>query len=203
MKMDEHKIKVKNPRCFVLDNFLPKLYYESIRDEILDEDFPWWYSEDITNPDWDTPDSKKYGFSHAILKESGQILNNALYSILRAFHCELFSITNTSNVVKSRLDMTMYSHEKVKHIPHIDMFGCDKMLTTIFYFSDTDSETIVYDKVCTTKKDVMESCKEELNEIIRVKPRENRLLLFDGSLLHTGHSPSDCKRRILLNTNLI
>ena len=32
---------------------------------------------------------------------------------------------------------------------------------------------------------------------------ENRLLIFDGNLPHTGHSPSKNKFRILINMNLL
>jgi hypothetical protein len=37
----------------------------------------------------------------------------------------------------------------------------------------------------------------------RVSPKANRLVLFDGNLLHTGSSPTKHKNRILINSNYI
>ena len=44
---------------------------------------------------------------------------------------------------------------------------------------------------------------KDLKEYDRVSPKANRLVLFDGDLLHTGCSPTKHKRRILINSNYI
>jgi hypothetical protein len=40
-----------------------------------------------------------------------------------------------------------------------------------------------------------------MKEMERVSPKANRLVLFDGSFLHTGCSPTKHKNRILINSN--
>jgi hypothetical protein len=37
----------------------------------------------------------------------------------------------------------------------------------------------------------------------KIKPKENRLLVFDGSYLHTGCSPAKYKNRVIINTDLV
>ena len=43
----------------------------------------------------------------------------------------------------------------------------------------------------------------ELHEIKRVTPKANRLIIFDGDIIHTGSSPSKNKKRILINSNFL
>ena len=42
---------------------------------------------------------------------------------------------------------------------------------------------------------------KELKEYDRVSPKANRLVIFDGDLLHTGCSPTKHKNRIIINSN--
>ena len=191
-----------NDQYLVIDKFLPESYYTSIRDEILNENFPWWYADNITYINKSSNQSK-FGFQHGILTEAGDIIDSYLYSVLRGFYCGLIEVTEKSNIVKCRLDMTVYSKTKIRHTPHIDMECGKENITTIFYLTNTQSETVIYDKICLTQDDLNEVSSSKLNILTSVKPRENRLLLFNGCLLHTGYSPDDCKRRILLNTNLM
>ena len=68
------------------------------------------------------------------------------------------------------------------------------------YFNDSDGDTIVYNEQSPTVKIPNETL-TNLTEKKRISPRENRLLIFDGSFIHTGHSPTNHRRRILLNCN--
>ena len=55
--------------------------------------------------------------------------------------------------------------------------------------NDSDGDTYFYDKE---------------NKIIdSVTPKENRAVLFDGSILHSSSKPIEFSRRIVLNINLV
>ena len=82
--------------------------------------------------------------------------------------------------------MTLYNPEKYKHDIHVDIPL--KHITCIFYINNSDGNTIIYDY----NKTII---------IKEIEPVENRLLIFDGNLPHTGHSPSKNKFRILINMN--
>jgi hypothetical protein len=58
-------------------------------------------------------------------------------------------------------------------------------IATVYYVNDSDGDTIFKDS------------KE------KITPKANRLIIFDGSLLHTGSSPKNSKTRILLNSNFV
>ena len=89
--------------------------------------------------------------------------------------------------------MTVATGTKVLHPPHVDIEG-QKNITTIYYVSDSDGETVVYNE--------RERCKE-YTVMETVTPKKNRLIIFDGEQYHTGHSPMKHKNRILINSNFI
>ena len=72
--------------------------------------------------------------------------------------------------------------------------GFNEYTTTIYYTSDSDGDTVLYNE--TEESDqytVMET----------VTPKKNRLLIFDGKRFHTGHSPMLHQNRVLINSNFI
>ena len=83
--------------------------------------------------------------------------------------------------------MTLYNPDGYRHEVHTDLPDHMKNITTIFYVNDSDGDTLIYN---------------DTGHLLKaVEPRQNRLLVFDGSLPHTGHSPSNHKSRVLINTN--
>ena len=64
----------------------------------------------------------------------------------------------------------------------------------ILYMNDSDGDTVIF-------KETEEQLDGNYEPIYSLSPKKNRLLLFDGSYYHTGHSPSNHNNRILLNFN--
>ena len=93
--------------------------------------------------------------------------------------------------------MTMASGKKVIHDPHIDIpfelaSGINNYITTIYYTSDSDGDTVLYNEF-------EES--DEYTVMDTVTPKKNRLLIFEGRRFHTGHSPMLHQNRVLINSN--
>ena len=89
--------------------------------------------------------------------------------------------------------MTVATSEQVIHDPHVDINEIPN-ITTIYYVSDSDGDTVIYNE--TQKSDnytVMDT----------ITPKKNRLLIFDGSHYHTGHSPMKHQNRVLINSNFL
>ena len=79
--------------------------------------------------------------------------------------------------------MTMVATERFVHDYHKDFE--QENIAAILYINETDGETIILEN--------------ETEKII--KPEVNKLVTFDGNILHTGCSPLKYKRRILINSN--
>ena len=90
--------------------------------------------------------------------------------------------------------MTVFNASNHKHTS-CGLFGstCNSNLLC----HDSDGETIIYDEKSTGK--TFNYDKMKVKETIQ--PKANRIVIFDGSLYHTGHSPSKHSNRILINSN--
>lgn len=204
------KIQTKEP-YLIIDGFLSKRYFDAILSEITNIDFPWYYRGDITNLNrhnkstvWSQKaalqQNYSYGFEHSITDRSGAKLS-PMYDILQGFYNDLLDLTGGKSLAKSRIDMTTYSPDGYVHTPHVDLY--EPHLASVFYFTDSDADTIIYDqKVYTYETYIEEINFDELVELKRVQPQANRLLIFEGEYLHTGSSPVEYKNRMILNTDI-
>ena len=182
----------------IIDNFLGKSYYENILDLMVGPTFEWWYRSNSSSFQ-DRPDStnfSEYGFSHTFWDEEkgatgrfASYIQPLLFQILDATDCDF--------LLRARVDMVTWTgKEEFIHLAHTDYPFPNT--ASIFYINETDGDTIFYN----VKPDDVPKDKV-LKEYDRVSPKANRLVLFDGNLLHTGCSPTKYKNRILINSNYI
>ncbi|QPB07924.1 DNA endonuclease V [Synechococcus phage S-H38] len=201
----------ENPPYIVIDGFLSTRYFDMIHEEVLNDNFPWYYRGNITNLDrhdkseqWNEQAAQKqkysFGFEHAITDRSGARLSD-IYATLTGFYSDLLDLTGARNLAKSRLDMTTICPEGYTHTPHVDLY--EPHLASVFYLTDSDGPTTLYDERVYSFESYMNDISfDNLKVLTEVEPKENRLLIFDGELLHTGSSPATHKNRVIINTDL-
>lgn len=180
----------------VIDDFLTQSYYESLRASITSSNFPWYYNEDITYDKEQQKDSSingnlicnSFGFSHVIYsdyKSTSEISN-----LVMPLSFQIKDYLKASEIMRIRLDMTMYNSDIRMHGPHVDSF--EPNYSAVYYLNDTDGPTVIFNE---KYGDNSLTIKET------IEPKPNRVLLFDGSYLHTGYSPSRHNSRVLINSN--
>ena len=179
----------------VVDNFLSPSYFNFIESCCLDK-LEWIYTENITD---DIVDNKsQFGFSVPIHPSE-----SAFSWILSGFLHTTLDFVKRERILRSRCDMTLYNPNKVMHIPHVDFEDpFVPNITTIFYITDNeDCETVIFDRKVQESEDRTTIDFSKVNVLKKVNPRKNRLVVFDGSYFHTGHSPTKENRRVLINSN--
>ena len=175
----------------IIDNFLSVSYLQDLQDYFLTPQCDWHFNPDITS---NNTDKSNGAFGFAIRLHWNQMfVENRSGMLCRALilssQDKVTEVTEVPHlVVRARADMTLYNPEKHVHEVHTDYSY--EHTTAIFYLNTSDGNTLLYDR----------EGKELLKE---VEPIENRLLIFDGLLQHTGHSPSNHKCRTLLNMNFM
>jgi NADPH-dependent 2,4-dienoyl-CoA reductase/sulfur reductase-like enzyme len=103
---------------------------------------------------------------------------------------------NLNFILRSRGDMTMYSYKEFVHDPHVDYYF--KNISAVYYVNNSDGDTIFYNQRQFNKNEPMPKKLEITN---KVSPKANRLVFFDGNIIHTGMSPNKHKNRIIINSN--
>ena len=185
--------KGKRVRLEVVDNALGGSLFDLIKNAVESNNFPWFFIENSAYPPGDkeliAPSPLYYSFSHLALKH-GEIQSNyhdmiiSVASVLK----DLFRESDLQNydIIRLRWGMTTSINKVWKNEPHIDMKEKHKVI--LFYLNDSDGDTYFYDK--------------DHNIIDSVTPKENRAVLFDGSILHSSSKPVEFAKRIVLNINL-
>ena len=114
--------------------------------------------------------------------------NNKIYINFKCFRANIFAFVDSGSdisIIQKEFIQRIYP-ENTLHIPHRDMNI--NHYVSILYCNDADGDTIIYN----------ETCKQENYTIQKkISPVKNRLVFFDGSYYHTGHSPSKNNYRIL------
>lgn len=181
----------------IKDNFLPPAYFQQIQELMLAPTFDWRYLDDLT---FYTPNqaTKTFGYYHWFVND-GSYYSDAM--LLQEFYERNLAIRSDLNsVVKSRGAMITNVGETKLHVPHVDAPFTDKLaphFASILYINETDGDTILFKE----ETDSNERIPDRLTIMQTITPKPNRLLMFKGSYIHTGCSPTKVNRRVWINSN--
>jgi hypothetical protein len=184
----------------VIDNFLSESYFQKIENVSTSSEFEWFSTNNIT--DDNNPSLGHIGFSHPICVNNN-FTGSGFSFLMAGFLYNVLDTIQKKNIVRSRFDMTVHNPNKIMHLAHVDLEEpYTPNITTVFYITDNlDCETVIFDKKITKKEDKENLEVSKLKILKKVQPKKNRLVIFDGSYLHTGHSPVYENKRILINSN--
>ena len=184
----------------IIDNFLSQSYFNKIEDVTTSSTFEWFSTNNIT--DGELPQLSHIGFSHPICYNN-DFTGSGFSFLLSGFLYQTMDLIERKNIIRSRFDMTVYNPNKIMYLPHVDIEEpYIPNITTILYITDNlDCETVIFDKKIFKKEDKKNLDTAKLKVLKKVQPKRNRLVIFDGSYLHTGHSPIYENKRILINSN--
>ena len=183
----------------IIDNFLDNLLFQELK-EILIFDFQWGFSPNIASDKLKDP-RKNYGFGFTLVSDETPDYYEEVYGyrLVKELNDQIKKTFNFTKVLRCRMDMTTYRGEdKIILDPHTDLDGSH--FTSIFYINECNAPTIIYNEKLVYGEYQYDI---KLTEKLKVYPKENRLVLYNGNLLHTGMCPTDKPFRILINSNFI
>ena len=179
MKLD-NKIKI-------FDNIISLEEQKQIINTLLNNNFPWFYIPDITNPL--KKNQKRHALSHGFIKEGELNSNyfNVVEPIIKKVINKLKCKRAVLSEVRSFLQFPLNIKSKKLDTPHID--SKNNHIVFLYYVTNNEAHTIVYldNKFKTYKK---------------IKPKQGRLVVFPGSLWHTAEQPKK-DIRCIINCNVI
>ena len=199
---------IQDNEVFVIDDFIEKEYQEQIKDVLLghkafdDQDFPWSFIEDVT-ASGDEDSQHRPAMSHQYVEYMDD--DNSTGVVASDFH-ELFIPMLQRAAFKFRmryvnalqgrsfLQFPLNLKERSVDLPHIDIYS-RKHLVCLYYVCDSDGDTIIYNEREKDRPDVIYTIKQ------RVTPKQGRVVLFDGWLMHTAEQPIN-NIRCIVNYNL-
>ena len=138
-------------------------------------DFPWYWSEKVIHQDYFDvlcDEINNFQLFHTFYSENERHSNWNISPILDSL--------KVNAIVRVKANLNFRTNEIVKHGYHIDnQLNCK---TAIYYINSNDGFTEF-------------ECGKKIQSI------ENRMIIFDSNLKHTGTTCTNQKRRIVVNLN--
>ena len=198
---------------YVFDDIIEKPYQELIKETLIggdapptidkvEEDFPWYYTSDITDATHDGPFQGRFGFSHQYVNAEEGIISDfhSLFIGLIKNSCKKINIKNV-DVLQGRSFLSTPTNIPRDDVdtPHVDMVAPHFVM--LYYVCDSDGDTIIYNE-----KTKFDDCAPDpkMNYTIKkkVSPKQGRVVLFDGRHFHAAEQPNH-NLRCIVNYNLI
>ena len=168
----------------IIDNFLNFDALDKIKQTLLvNSNFSWYYNDNVVNQEKNKEVVEKYNFlfSHTFYNNF-TVTSNFYESIVTPFIFKLKPLA----LIRIKGNMNTVAESIVPHGYHVDIKDYDgtKHKTAVFYVNSNNGKTIFRDGT-------------------QVDSVENRLVIFDGNIEHTGTTCTDAKIRCVLNFNYI
>ena len=188
----------------VIDNFAPQDYFELIQNHVLSWHQNWYYQENITAGVFGKSGLGKHGFNCHVIKNTNEFIDSYEAGLLTDLLVKMKNGIGCQNIVRSRLDMTVHTAGGMRFDPHVD--SPHPHVATIFYLNDSDGPTVIFNEKFEGSPEAMRAMAIKIDESKltiqkEIEPKANRLLIFDGHYIHTGHVPAHHNNRVILNSN--
>lgn len=165
----------------VIDNFLEIEIFEKLQEIVFSNAFPWYWSKILRDYDFESSAlcdnvDYNYQFFHILY---------ANHKICSDFYEDFIPILESLKVrslLRLKMNLNPMTNTIIKHGFHRD-YPFDDSKTAILYLNTNNGYTEF----------------EDSNEI--VESIENRIVIFDAKMRHTGTTCTDTSRRIILNIN--
>tara|TARA_Y100001937_G_scaffold59987_1_gene82295 strand:- start:873 stop:1445 length:573 start_codon:yes stop_codon:yes gene_type:complete len=182
----------------ILDNIITKKQQEEIKKFLYGNHFPWYYVHDITHHT--NKQQSRPGHQHLFYQngESNSHLSDKIHVISDAVNKK---IKKKLSIFQARSFLQLPLNEKIlnksgKHkedTPHIDLL--DPHTVFLYYVNDCDGDTVLYNYKSKDKQYI--PYYEEIKIIRKVKPKQGRVLIFDGMTWHSSTQPTKGPRCII------
>ena len=196
---------------YVFDDIIEKPYQELIKETLLggdkpptvdnvEEEFPWYYTSDVTDASHEGPFQGRFGFGHEyVTAEEGVISNfQNLFLGLIKNSCKKLKIKKV-DVLQGRSFLSTPTNIPKEDVdtPHVDMVAPHFVM--LYYVRDSDGDTIIYNEKTKFDDCTPENIKFTIKK--KVSPKQGRVVLFNGIHYHTAEQPNH-NLRCIVNYNL-
>ena len=186
----------------IIDNAISKSRQVELEDLCKDKSFTWTYGSGSIRPS----DIVKYNFSTSNLAINVPQMYSELYveqeivqPMTLAFLPVLSAIPyNIDVLIKLKINLTLPASGATDYtygMPHTDFPNVPENITALYYINDSDGDTVIFNE--------LQGFQNQLTERMRIKPKQGRLVVFNGNVIHAGNNPTTNEPRLVANINFI
>lgn len=183
----------------IIDNFLPKEYYNQLLNIIMSGEFDWYHSHNtITQPLCGKNVKESTQFNHSFF------INDEPKNFFDLIEPMYFALEEhglkPKHIYRTKANMLMKEPDypdDTYHGPHPD-HPIPNTLTMVYYLNDSDGDTFVFEENYLENLNFEEKL-DELKIEQRITPKANRAIIFDATQLHASSPPRETYRRVVIN----
>jgi len=186
----------------VIDNFLDDKLSAKV-EHYFENKLPWYFIDNISIKE--NEGLGNYGFYHVFVIDNKFTTTEHLPAVEPVIS-KIQEKVNLPKILRVRADKTVWQNGFTKtYSPHTDFRkgydGASKNFkSAIYYINDSSGDTIFFKE--RQNEGTMIPTDIDLLTIDKVvTPKRNRLIIFDGDIIHTGQAPITHNFRHLLNLN--
>jgi hypothetical protein len=158
----------------VIDNFLDTDTFLNVKDSIYGSTFPWFHNEHVIYPPLDEADTWSWQLTHMFYYKVP--VSDRLH-LLEPILLKL----NPSAILRIKANLTPRADKIIQHGFHVDISHF-KGKTAIYYINTTNGYTVFENGT-------------------KIESVENRMVIFDSTIKHTGTTCTDSRNRCVINFN--
>jgi hypothetical protein len=187
-------------RIQIIDNFIDVEYQEKIKELLFGDQFPWYYTVDVTYGKGIDQQYRAPACKHGFVEQGN--MNSAFFDLFIPLAQKACVMKNATTVMQARTFMQFPLSKSFVDRP-VDKMHVDskkKHTVLLYYVCDSDGDTIIVDKEY-EDGEIEKLDYQDYKLLHKVTPKQGRAVIFDGSYYHTAEQPSS-NMRCVLNFNL-
>ena len=170
----------------VIDNFLPKEFFDMIVSTVINDEFPWYYHPNSVYNTKEKEDQVSQ-FNHIVVYDGNikSFLYDAILNIISIFKEKTeLNINGIGRIKLNLLTNKILTPEQHRKTIHKDVE--EDSISFILYLNDSDGDTIFYN--------------ENKTKIVnKVTPKANRCVWFKSNQWHHATPPINTSARYIIN----
>jgi hypothetical protein len=179
----------------IIDDIVSKQHQEFIKNYFLSHSINWYFQKDITYEENIEIAKQNYGFSNVIYNfPTSKKLEPEYYITIPLIYITAEKIdVKIQEILRIRTFLQLPVNNQSNDInnPHRDLNI--NHLIMLYYVNDSDGDTIIYNET-------EPSDNYTIKEI--VKPKQGRIVIFDGRYYHSSSRPT-FGPRCIININIL
>lgn len=188
----------------IVENLLPQGYADQIEQDLLRVKFPWYYVNDVTNPEY----GNNSGLVHVAFDVGAEpsewhpFIRPIVYSIEEAHGKKIDTVYRIRIGFLPKTDEPEYDC----NTPHVDFLW--PHYTACYYVNDSDGDTVLFDQRLSEVGDNLTidaideyTAKTKFTVNARCTPKKNSVFIFNGNQFHASSKPKHHARRLVITVN--
>jgi|SRR6056300_615666 len=182
-------------KIYIFDDIVSFEKQEQIKNTLYGANFPWYYINDVAKID--NNKQKRPALTHLYLVDKK--INSDYYRDIEVIFNNVskklkkkFEPVKVRSFMQFPLNKTFTKKQNLD-TPHIDLNYPHTVF--LYYVCDNEAETVIYDYKSKDWEDVPNI--KDINIVKKIKPKQGRVVVFDGYTWHSSTQPSKNIRTII------